>query len=259
VTEGSTLRDAEPVFPSRLPPAQLRFADALVLCMCAGTASHALATTPSSNAKTHVEQKRQLSRRNFAVTSQNLRIRQVWVRYGTCKKTVCEAIKMSQKHDKSVGAPKTAHSEDVFNRNRADAGKKWNPTTEIVCWLGMLTSRWSPNGEPANATVGLYACLLAMASSESSDLAETARVTGIYPLFVLAVQWVLLQSETWRGPAGKKELARLLSLRPRDADEVQDHLEFLVEWIWGEPSRHALDLGRVWELCTTRQRPYMAQ
>ena len=56
MTEGSTLRDAEPVFPSRLPPAQLRFADALVLCMCAGTASHALATTPSSSAKTHVEQ-----------------------------------------------------------------------------------------------------------------------------------------------------------------------------------------------------------
>jgi len=90
-------------------------------------------------------------------------------------------------------------------------------------------------------------CLVAMAASETNDLAYLAAVTKLDPLFVVAVQWNLSVNETWLGQEGRSELARLLSsaFGPNShfgAASVDELLEFLLEYIYNHRSRDLIDL-----------------
>ena len=121
----------------------------------------------------------------------------------------------------------------------------------IAARVRKLVTTYCPNGEVPNASVGTLACLIAIASSSKKDVEYLAAVTNCDPLFIVALQWVLSVNRVWQGRTGQVELAELIAEAGEDDTQVHEHLDYLLEWIWRDPSRDLLDLEEVWELCTT--------
>ena len=153
------------------------------------------------------------------------------------------------------GCHLSGHSSVITDQQKASALKQaamgaMPLASHIAERVRKLVTKCCPTGKLPNASVGILACLTAIASSSKKDPEYLAAVTNCDPLFIVALQWALSVNHVWQGRTGEVELAELIAEAFEDDTQVHEHLDYLLEWIWNDPSRDLLDLEKVWELCT---------
>jgi inhibitor of KinA sporulation pathway (predicted exonuclease) len=119
-------------------------------------------------------------------------------------------------------------------------------TEKLIGQIQDLISRLCSNGEPLNALAAICVCLVAIAGSNSDDGDYLEAITAIDLRFLEALQPKLAPTHAWWGIEGKSELSDMLSSDHVRSDQLDGHLRWVVERIWGR----ANELEKLWEVCT---------
>ena len=119
-------------------------------------------------------------------------------------------------------------------------------TEKLIGQIQDLISRWCPNGEPLNASVATYVCLVGIAGSNSNDGDYLEAITAIDRRFLEALQHKLAPNHTWWEMEGQSELSDILCSDGVGPDQLDEHLRWVLERIWSR----ANELEELWEVCT---------